>query len=148
MIAPRYEPIPCRPDKPGTRSHGRKAMKMIFLSVLLILSNVACTTLEPADVPPDKLQEQLRNGVLVGAGDRVRLVTADEKVHKFRVKEINLEQDMVLGRKDGIPIEDILALETREVSVGRTTLLTGGVGIGVAALIAIAIAPAVILGGG
>jgi hypothetical protein len=47
-----------------------------------------------------------------------------------------------------LPIDEIVALETREVSVGRTTLFTGGVGIGVAVLIAIAIAPAIILGGG
>lgn len=81
-------------------------------------------------------------------GDRVRLVTADETVHKFRVTEISVERDLVLGRKVGVPIDQIVALETREVSVGRTALLTGGVGIGVAVLIAVAIAPAIILGGG
>lgn len=123
-------------------------MKTVCLLALLILSTVACTTLEPVDVPAGELQQQLRSGVLVTAGDRVRLVTADEKVHKFRVKEINLEQDRVLGRDHSVPIDAIVALETREVSVGRTALLTGGVGIGVAALIAIAIAPAIILGGG
>ncbi len=123
-------------------------MKVIFFSLLLILGNVACTTLEPVNVPADELQQQLRSGTLVNVGDRVRLVTADETVHKFRVTEISLEQDLVLGRKAGVPIDEIVALETREVSVGRTSLLTGGVGIGVAVLIAIAIAPAVILGGG
>ena len=123
-------------------------MKMVFLSMLFILSNVACTTLEPVNVPADDLQQQIRAGTLVSAGDRVRLVTADETVHKFRVTEVNLGQDMVMGRKAGVPIGDIVALETREVSVGRTALLTGGVGIGLAMLIAIAIAPAVILSGG
>lgn len=123
-------------------------MKITFLSMLLVFSNVACTTLNPVDVPPDELQHQLRAGTLLAAGDRVRLVTADETVHKFRVTEISLEQDMVLGRDASVPIDDIVALETREVSVGRTALLTGGVGIGVAALIAIAIAPAILLGGG
>ena len=123
-------------------------MKIAFLSMLLVLGNVACTTLKPVDVPPEGLQQQLREGTLVAAGDRVRLVTADEKVHRFRVTEINLEQDTVLGDTVEVPIEEIVALETREVSVGRTALLTGGIGIGVAALIAIAIAPAILLGGG
>lgn len=123
-------------------------MKMVFFPMLMIFSVVACTTLEPVDVPADELQEQLRNGALVAPGDRVRIVTADEAVHKFRVTEISVEQDMVLGREHGVPIGEILALETREVSVGRTTLLTGGIGIGVATLIAIALAPAIILGGG
>lgn len=116
--------------------------------MLLVLSSVACTTLEPVNVPANELQDQIRSGALVTAGDRVRLVTADETVHKFRVKEISIEQDMLLGKKAAVPIDHIVALETSEVSVGRTTLLTGGVGIGIAALIAIAIAPAVILGGG
>ena len=123
-------------------------MKMVFFPMLMIFSVVACTTLEPVEVPADELQEQLRNGALVAPGDRVRIVTADEAVHKFRVTEISVEQDMVLGREHGVPIGEILALETREVSVGRTTLLTGGIGIGVATLIAIALAPAIILGGG
>ena len=123
-------------------------MKMVFLSMLFILSNVACTTLEPVDVQADDLQQQIRAGTLVSAGDRVRLVTADETVHKFRVTEVNLDEDTVTGRNTGVPIGDIVALETQEVSVGRTALLTGGVGIGLAMLIAIAIAPAVILSGG
>ena len=116
--------------------------------MLLIFGNVACTTLEPVNVPADDLQQQIRAGTLVSTGDRVRLVTADEKVHKFRVTEVNLEQDTVQGRKAEVPISEIVALETRDVSVGRTALLTGGVGIGLAMLIAIAIAPAVILSGG
>lgn len=123
-------------------------MRIAFLSALLVLGNVACTTLQTVDVPADELQRQLRAGTLVNTGDRVRLVTADETVHKFRVTEISLEQDMVLGGNATVPIDKIVALETREVSVGRTALLTGGVGIGAAALIAIAIAPAIILGGG
>jgi hypothetical protein len=123
-------------------------MKVALLSTLLIFSAVACTTLEPVDVPAGELRQQLRSGALVIAGDRVRLVTADEAVHTFRVTEISLEQDMVRGRDVEVPIKEVVAVETREVSVGRTTLLTGGVGLGVAVLIAIAIAPAIILGGG
>lgn len=123
-------------------------MKMIFLSILLVIINTACTTLTPVDVPPEELQQRLREGTLVSAGDRVKLVTADGAVHKFRVTDISLEQDMVLGRDTGVPINEVVAVQTREVSAGRTALLTGGIGIGFAALIAIAIALAVLLGGG
>lgn len=123
-------------------------MKTILLSMLIALCSVACTTLEPVDVPADELQRQLRAGTLVRAGDRVRLVTTDANVHKFRVTEVSLEQGVVLGKNAAVPIDEIVALETRDVSVGRTALLTGGVGLGVAALIAVAIAPAILLGGG
>jgi hypothetical protein len=115
---------------------------------LLILGSVGCTTLEPVDVPADELQRQLIAGQLVQPGDRVRLVTADEVVHKFRVIEVSPGQGLVLGRDERVPIDEIVAVETREISVGRTALLTGGVGVGMAILIAIAIAPAIILGGG
>lgn len=121
---------------------------MVFLSVLLVAGMAACTTLKPVDVPADELQQQLRSGALFAAGDRVRLATADEATYRFRVTEIDLETGVVLGRKAAVPIDEIVAVETRELSVGRTTLLTGGVGIGIAALIAIAIAPAAILSGG
>jgi hypothetical protein len=123
-------------------------MRIVILLTLFVFSGVACTTLEPVNMSAAELQEQLRTGALVTAGDRVRLVTADEAVHKFRVKKISVEQDMVLGKNAEVPIDQIVAVETSEVSVGRTAVLTGGVGIGVAALIAIAIAPAIILGGG
>lgn len=123
-------------------------MKTVFLGLILAFGSVACTTIEPVDVPADELQQQLRSGTLVSPGDRVRLVTADEAVHKFRVTEVSTEDGLILGRNDRVAIDEIVAVETREVSVGRTALLSGGIGIGVAALIAIAIAPAVLLGGG
>lgn len=123
-------------------------MQKLLVSALLILSCVACTTLESVAVPADELQSQLRAGMLVKPGDRVRLVTADETVHRFRVTEISSEQGVVIGRNERVLMDEIVAVETREVSVGRTALLTGGVGVGAAILIAIAIAPAILLGGG
>jgi hypothetical protein len=122
-------------------------MKALVFS-MLALGCVGCTSLKPVDVPADELQRQLVAGELVRPGDRVRLVTADETVHKFRVTGVSPEQGMVLGRDDRVPINDIVAVETREVSVGRTALLTGGAGVGMAVIIAIAIAPAILLGGG
>ena len=123
-------------------------MKAALVAVVLTFSTTACTTIEPVSVPDNELQQQLRAGTLVYPGDRVRLVTTDEAVHKFRVTEISPESGLILGRNISVPIDDVVAVETREVSVGRTALLTGGVGMGVAALIAVAIAPAVLLGGG
>lgn len=123
-------------------------MKAFVFSLLMILSSTACTTLKPVEVPADELQRQLRTGQLVKPGDQVRLVTDDETVHKFRVSGIDLDQDVILGPDKRVAMGEVVAVETRELSVGRTALLTGGVGIGVAYLIAIAVAPAIILGGG
>lgn len=123
-------------------------MPIRVVLLLLLGSSVACTTLEPVAVPADELQSQLRDGTLVKPGDRVRLVTADETVYQFRVTEISLDQGAVVGQSERVPIDEIVAVETKEVSVGRTALLTGGIGVGMAVLIAVAIAPAILLGGG
>jgi hypothetical protein len=69
-------------------------------------------------------------------------------VHEFRIDEIDLAQGLVAGEGNSIPIVSIVAVETRKISVGRTAVLTGGLTIGIAMIIAIAIAPAIILGGG
>ena len=108
----------------------------------------ACTTLQPIETPPEELHRQLAAGQLLEPGDRVRLVTKDEIVHKFRVSEIDVTNGLVVGHGKQVPIADIVAVETREVSVGKTALLVGGLGYGILALIAITIAPAAILAGG
>jgi hypothetical protein len=87
------------------------------------------------------------SGELLQPGDRVRLVTTDETVYEFRVESVDLERGLVIGRDAHVPIADIAALETREASVGRTALLAGGVAYSVAAIVLIALAPALILGG-
>jgi hypothetical protein len=125
-------------------------MSRLLLVVLTVcaLSNSACTTHRPTEASPEETQQLILSKGLIEPGDRVRLVTADQTVHEFRVTDIDYQQGFVIGKDDRVPIAEIVAAETREVSVGKTALLTGGVGTGVAVLIAIAIAPAIILGGG
>lgn len=124
-------------------------MNILAVSAVLIgaLTSSACTTLSPTEAALEELQRQLMSGELLQRGDRVRLVTSDETVYEFRVETIDLEQGIVVGRDEHVPIADIVALETREVSVGRTALLAGGVAYSVAAIVLIALAPALILGG-
>lgn len=113
----------------------------------VVIAVSGCTTLEPVAATPEEVQHQLLAGQLLEPGEVVRLVTTDEVVHKFKVLAVDIEQGVIRGRDDQVAIADVVALETSKVSVGRTTLLVGGVGIGAAALIAIMIAPAVLLGG-
>ena len=47
---------------------------------------------------------------------------------------------MIVGGNERVGIDEIVAVDTREASVGRTALLVGGLGYGLAYLIAIAIA--------
>jgi len=53
-------------------------------------------------------------------GDEVKIVTTDGVVHKFRATGIDRERGLVFGDGDEISIVDIVALETREIRIGRT----------------------------
>ncbi len=122
---------------------------MVIVALLICtLASSGCTTLEPIEASPDEVQSQLLSGQLVQPGDRVRLVTADGTVHEFRITQVDQEQGLVIGKDARVPIADVVAVETREVSIGRSALLGAGIGYGVAVLIAILIAPAVLLGAG
>ena len=122
---------------------------LAVLAVLLgALASSACTTLNPKEATPEELRRQLVSGELVRPGQRVRLVTSAETVYEFRVTEIDPDHGLVLGRDEQVPIADVVAVETREVSVGKTALLVGGVGYSVIAVTLVALAPALILSGG
>ena len=120
-------------------------MKHIFVLVLLLLS-CACTTLRPTEASPADLQRMITHENLFKPGDRVKLATADGSVHKFRVTQIDVDNGLVIGKEESVPIADIIAVETREVSVGKTAALTGGLIVGYV-VIAILAATAAFYGG-
>jgi hypothetical protein len=115
-----------------------------ILALTLLLAS-GCTSLRPTEASPEDLQRMITQENLIKPGDRVRLVTADEAVHKFRVTRVDLDEGIVAGRAQAVPITEIVAVETREVSIGKTAVLTGGV-IGAGVLILILIAPALAIG--
>lgn len=89
-----------------------------------------CTTLQSNQLPPEALHAQIRNGSIVQTGDEVSVVTKDGAEQTFIVSAV--ETDAIVGTLDGgasvtVPIDDVLALRTEEISVGRTVL--AGVGV-------------------
>ena len=132
-----------------------------IVSLLVIVGQIGCTNLRPVEASPEALHERIRQGDLIKVGDSVSIFTGDEKEHRFVVTAI--DADAIHGEGSptasydprrgtvaeerstaAIPIDSVVAVQTREVSIGKTALLTGGI-IGVMALIFIAIAPAAIL---
>jgi hypothetical protein len=128
-------------------TNSRAAVNPALLTFSIVIGP-ACSSLQPTEASPEEIGRLITAEDLLKPGDRVRLVTADEAVHEFRIDEIDLAQGLVAGEGNSIPIVSIVAVETRKISVGRTAVLTGGLTIGIAMIIAIAIAPAIILGGG
>jgi len=119
----------------------------VFLTACLA-AGPACTSLQPTEASPEEIQRLILSEGLLEPGQRVRIVTAAGAEHEFRITELDMAQGAVVGEQVSVPVVDIVAVETREVSVGRTALLTGGLVWGAGLIIAIAIAPAVLLGGG
>lgn len=108
---------------PGFQTHPWRRLVVWLVAVAMLAGG--CTTMKSKELPPEALQAQIRNGSIVQAGDDVIIVTKDGNEHTLKVSAVGT--DAIVGTLDGdasvtIPIDDVLALRTREVSVGRTAL--------------------------
>ena len=93
-------------------------------TVLMLLIAGGCTTSKPIELAPEQLHERISTEDVIQVGDDVRIITSDGVSHKFKVTAIT--ENRVLGKDIDILIADIVALETREFSGGKTSLLVGG----------------------
>jgi hypothetical protein len=105
----------------------------LFAAALLttaLLSCAGCTTLRPIEGSPIVLRERINSGELLKAGDRILLVTTDQREHRFTVKSVGAGH--IDGPSDSIPVEQISAVQKRQFSRGKTIALVGGLMGGVA----------------
>ena len=79
---------------------------LILLTVIIV--NAGCTTLRPIDGSPAELRQRMSVGELLKPGDRVLIVTADQKTHRFAVTAIGSGE--IEGRKISLPVEQIVFL--------------------------------------
>ena len=93
--------------------------------VLLVATIVAgYTSLKPIELSQDQLHMEIRNNHVVEVGENIKAVTVDGKRHEFKVVEVTATS--LVGETESIEIDDIVALETRQFSGGKTALLVGG----------------------
>jgi hypothetical protein len=76
---------------------------------LLILAATGCTTMRPIGGSPTELRQFINAGELLKPGDRVRIVTAEEKVHRFAITKI--EAGQIVGPNESVPIDEVMSLE-------------------------------------
>ena len=86
-----------------------------ILILFALLSLSGCMTDQRFEGPPTVLRDAVRNGEAVRAGDHVSIVTATRGELVFRVTEVN--QHAVRGAGIEVPINDIVALQVRQVDV-------------------------------
>lgn len=115
---------------------------LTVLGSLLVL--VSCTTLTPIEMAPATLQEKIVTEDILQPGKRAKIVTSDGKMQRVRIRRVDGTAGVIETDGDPVHIADIIAVETREFSLGRTALLAAS-SYTALALIAIAIAPALLL---
>ena len=120
----------------------------ITISILMIINLIGCASLHPIEAEPDELQYKIRHENVVNIHDWVVVYTEDGKELQFQITAIDENyihgDDVARDVEVSVPINSIVALKSQKVSIGKTSLLVGA-GLGVSALIFLAIAPALIL---
>ena len=111
----------------------KKCSTSQIISILVIMSLIGCTSMQPIEAGPDELQYKIRHENIINIHDRVKIFTEGGKEYQFQVTAID-EKD-IRGKDVAVPIDSIVAVESREISIGKTSLLAGGT-IGIALLIA------------
>ena len=104
------------------------------LAVLACLSMTGCYSLQRIDSDPGPLQQMLREGRLVKAGDTVRVRTSDGGTHRFRL--VAMDQETLQSRSERIPIDQVVECEREEFSLARTLLLGAGLVVAIVGLAA------------
>ena len=137
----------------------------IIRLLIICIFLTGCTSLKPVEMNSKTLQENIRNGELIEEGDRIRVITRDGSSHILTVTAISeyvlkgvlevIDPEIWVGDDDEyaiyekdsgteptvieIQIDDIVLVEEKKFSAGKTTLAVGG-GIGVTALVIFIIA--------
>jgi hypothetical protein len=137
---------------PAANHRSNRSVKLVACLVLMVNSLLAgCTSLQPLADNADTLRNELRSEDIVEPGDKVRVVTRDGLSRLLIVT--SLDQDILKGHPEGIekkdavveiPIDDIVFMEGKKISVGKTAAYTGGATVGAAAALVIAVIIAII----
>jgi hypothetical protein len=117
-----------------------------FSVLAAIISLAGCTTLQPIEGTSNELQGRISSGGLLEVGDRVSIVTSDDRTHEFRIRAIR--NGVIQGTSDSVPLDRMVTLQKREFSRAKTCLLVGGIvlGVGLVLYVAAQTVPAFALG--
>ena len=121
-------------------------MSVVAACLILTVLMTGCTTLQPMANNAESLRTELRSGVDVKPGDKVRVVTRDGLSRLLIVTA--LDNNTLKGHPVGVmtsgaivslPIDDIVFMEGNKVSVGKTAAYTSGFTVGTVLAAGIAI---------
>jgi hypothetical protein len=124
----RYRLIHC------SKSRSRRVVNLLACLLLIVGCLMAgCTAMGPIADNAETLRTELRSGEAIKPGDKVRVVTRDGLSRLLIVTAI--DQNTLKGRPEGVkmqgavitlPIDDIVFMEGKKVSAGKTAAYTMG----------------------
>jgi hypothetical protein len=83
-----------------------------FTAGVLLLAVTGCTAMRAVDDSPSELQQRINSGELLKPGERVWIVTVDEKSHRFVVGRV--EAGLIVGPNESVPVDQVMYLEKRQ----------------------------------
>ena len=83
-----------------------------FTAWAFIIAVTGCTILRPIDGSPSDLQRFINASELIKPGDRVRIVTADDKAHRFAITKV--EAGLIVGPNESVPVNQVISLEVEK----------------------------------
>ena len=108
-----------------------------FTAWVLIIAVTGCETMRPIEASPSELQKRINSGDLLKPGERVWVVTSDEKAHRFVVTKV--EAGLIVGPNEAVPVDQVMYLEKRQFENVKVPIsFSFDWEAGIAALIAIA----------
>ena len=116
---------------------------MVWLMSVVLFLSAGCTNLSPIEMESGDLRKKIVSGEVLKAGDRATVVTEDGENHRVKVQEVT--QEKLVTKKGEIPIDQIIAVSTREFAGGKTAALTIGT-IALLAYLGAALATAALVG--
>ena len=110
------------------RGSNEIAMKTTAAIAVFAILLVGCTSLQPVDMPPEALREQVRASQIARPGERVSVTTEDGVTHEFKIVEVT--DRAIRGDAVDVPINAIVSVRTRKTNPAKTALaVAGAVGI-------------------
>jgi hypothetical protein len=96
-----------------------KKLVQQFLAVIVVLSMVGCTTIQPLTASPSQLSSTLKRG------DQVEIMTSSGKQLKLKVDSV--DANGVQGGGQTVAYNDIQSINRKEVDTSKTLWVVLGV---------------------
>ncbi|WP_237066772.1 hypothetical protein [Microbulbifer guangxiensis] len=101
-------------------------MRVVLIVLLFSVSLISgCATFEGVEMSSQQLRDEIRKGEIIKPGDEIVVFTKKDGALALVVSEVN--SVYIIGLESRVEIDDVVALQLREVAVGKSVAVVGGI---------------------